>query len=159
MTTAAPARRVANYALLALFIVLVLGVGTFIGINTAPGEWYASLNKPPFNPPNWIFAPVWFILYVLIAIAGWRVALRRPDSSAMTLWFAQMILNWLWSPTFFLLRQPWPAAVVVLAMLSAILAFIWRAWRVDRPAALMFVPYAAWVSFATALNVSVAILN
>ncbi len=58
--------------LLAAFILVVFAVGALIGVSTAPGEWYASLNKPPFNPPNWLFGPVWSTLYVLIAIAGWR---------------------------------------------------------------------------------------
>jgi tryptophan-rich sensory protein len=145
--------------LLVVFLAVVIGVGASIGVVTAPGEWYASLNKPPFNPPNWLFAPVWFALYVLIAVAGWRTFLRAPNGTAMKLWYGQMVLNWLWTPTFFSLQWLWPAVVVIVAMLITIIAFILRSWNEDRPSAWMFVPYAAWVSFATLLNTSIAILN
>lgn len=148
-----------NWLILAGFLVVVIGVGSLVGVSTAPGEWYAGLDKPPFNPPNWIFAPVWFTLYVLIAIAGWRTFLREPAGAAMFLWIAQMVLNWLWSPTFFILHWLWPAGVVILAMLAMILAFIAVSWRRERLAALLFVPYAAWVGFASLLNLSIAILN
>ena len=145
--------------LLAVFLAVVIGVGAFIGTNTAPGEWYASLEKPPFNPPNWVFGPVWFTLYVLIAFAGWRVAVAAPSSAAMGLWVGQMILNWMWSPVWFTLNQTWAAFGIIVLMLATILAFIWRTWPMDRLASLAFVPYAAWVSFATVLNLSIALLN
>src|SRR4051794_28977474 len=68
---------------------------------TAPGEWYAALAKPSFNPPNWLFAPVWTVLYVLIAVAGWRTFERDQRGGPMKLWWAQLALNFLWSPVFF----------------------------------------------------------
>ena len=148
-----------SLVLLGVFLAVVIGVGAIIGVSTSPGEWYASLEKPPFNPPNWIFAPVWFVLYVCIAVGGWRTFRRQPGGTAMKLWFGQMALNWLWSPAFFALHWLWPAVVVILAMLALIVAFIARSWREDRVAGWLFVPYAAWVSFATVLNLSVAILN
>lgn len=146
-------------ALLAAFLVLVIGVGSFIGTQTAPGLWYAGLDKPPFNPPNWVFGPVWLILYVLIAIAGWRTFLRGAASLGMGLWVGQMVLNWAWSPVFFLAENLWAAFAIIIPMLALILAFIVERWNVDRAAALMFMPYAAWVSFASLLNLSLAILN
>lgn len=145
--------------LLAAFLVVVIGVGSFIGTQTAPGVWYASLDKPPFNPPNWVFGPVWFVLYVLIAIAGWRTFLRGAASRGMGLWVGQMVLNWAWSPAFFLAENLWAAFAIIIPMLGLILAFIVERWNVDRAAALMFMPYAAWVSFASLLNLSLAILN
>ena len=145
--------------ILAVFLVVVLGVGSVLGILTAPGEWFASLDKPPFNPPSWLFGPVWLALYVLIAIAGWRTFLREPNGPAMKLWYGQMALNWLWSPAFFSLHWLWGAFVVIVAMLGLIFAFIARNWAEDRTSAWLFVPYAAWVSFATLLNLSIAILN
>ena len=145
--------------LLAVFLVVVIGVGALIGISTAPGEWYAALDKPPFNPPNWVFGPVWFTLYVLIAIAGWRTFLRAPGGVARKLWYAQMVLNGLWSPTWFALHWLWPAFVVIAAILALILAFIARSWPEDRVSASLFLPYAAWVAFASLLNLSIAILN
>jgi benzodiazapine receptor len=145
--------------LLAIFLAVVICVGAVIGIATAPGEWYAALEKPPFNPPNWVFGPVWFALYVLIAIAGWRTFLREPGGTAMKLWYAQMVLNWLWSPTWFTLHWLWPAFVVIVSILALILAFIRVSWKGDRISAVLFVPYAAWVGFASLLNLSIAILN
>jgi tryptophan-rich sensory protein len=145
--------------LLAGFLIVVIGVGALIGITTMPGEWYQSLDKPPFNPPNWVFGPVWFALYVLIAIAGWRTVLREPTGTAMKLWGAQMLLNWLWSPVWFSLHLLWPAFVVIAALWIAIVAFIVATRREDAVSAWLFAPYVAWVSFAAALNLSIAILN
>ncbi len=145
--------------LLGIFLAVVIGVGATIGVVTAPGEWYAGLDKPPFNPPNWLFGPVWFTLYVMIAIAGWRTFMAEPTGTGMKLWYAQMALNWVWSPVFFVLHGLWPAFFIIVAMLAAIAAFIANRWNRDRVSALLFVPYIAWVSFATLLNVSLAILN
>lgn len=145
--------------LLAAFLIVVIGVGALIGTQTRPGLWYAGLEKPPFNPPDWVFGPVWFTLYALIAVAGWRTALRAPVSLAMGLWIAQMLLNWAWSPAFFIAESLWLALAIILPMLAAILAFIAERWRNDRAAALLFLPYAAWVGFATLLNASLIALN
>lgn len=145
--------------LLALFLVVVIGVGAGIGLLSAPGEWYASLAKPPFNPPGWLFGPVWFVLYLLIAIAGWRTFMTEPNGAAMKLWYAQMALNWLWSPVWFSLHALWPAFAVIVALDLVVLAFIASRWRRDRTAALLFVPYAAWVLFASLLNFSIGLLN
>lgn len=145
--------------LLLLFLAVVIGVGGLIGFMTAPDQWYAALQKPPFNPPNWVFGPVWFTLYVLIAIAGWRTFMAEPGGTGMKLWYAQMVLNWLWSPVWFQLHQAWLAFAVILAIDVVVLAFIANRWSRDRASALLFVPYAAWVLFASLLNLSIAILN
>jgi len=142
-----------------VFIVAVLAIGIAIGFYNLPGTWYQSLAKPPFNPPNWLFGPAWTILYILIGIAGARTWLRGPTSSGMKLWFGQMLLNYLWSPFFFGIERPMIALAVIVAMLIVILAFIANRWNRDRPAALLFVPYAAWVAFATLLNGSIAYLS
>ena len=141
------------------FLALVLGGGILIGILTAPGAWYANLSKPVFNPPNWIFAPVWSVLYVLIAWVGWRQFEAQKSSVTMKLWWAQMGLNFLWSPVFFVLHMPWLALLIILSLLMVIAAFIQQVSRSDRIAMLAFLPYLAWVAFATALNLSIAILN
>ncbi|WP_434052488.1 MAG: TspO/MBR family protein [Roseibium sp.] len=146
-------------ATLAAFVVVVLAMGIFIGMQSAPGDWYQNLQKPPFNPPNWIFGPVWTVLYVFIALAGWRTYRQAPRSAAMKLWIAQMVLNWAWSPVFFALHQLWFALVILLGMLAAIIFFIADRWQRDRTAALLFCPYAAWVGFAGVLNFSLALLN
>jgi len=146
--------------LLAAFLVVAIGVGSVIGVSSAPGEWYAALEKPPFNPPNWIFAPVWFTLYAMMAVAGWRTFLADPNRTRMRVWYGQMLLNWAWSPVFFALQMLWPAVVVIVALWLCIVGFIVLSWRHgDRVSAGLFVPYLAWVSFATLLNVSLAILN
>ena len=148
-----------RFFLLILFFVLVIGGGLAIGFLTAPGEWYVELTKPAFNPPNWSFAPVWTILYVLIALAGWRVWQRDRAGWPMKLWWLSLALNFLWSPTFFSAHQVGAALVVILLLLAAILAFIGTAWRRDRVAAWLFVPYAFWVAFASVLNASILALN
>jgi translocator protein len=144
---------------LVLFLVLVVGGGVLIGTATAPGAWYEGLTKPAFNPPNWIFAPVWTTLYVMIAVAGWRVWSRTHTAGAMTIWWLQLGLNFLWSPVFFTLHAIGPAFVIILALLFSILAFISVTRRWDRVSALLFVPYAAWVAFAALLNGSILVLN
>jgi translocator protein len=143
----------------AAFLLLVMGGGILIGTLTVPGDWYASLNKPTFNPPNWIFGPVWTVLYVFIAMAGWRSWEAGKSSPAMNIWWVQLCMNFLWAPIFFLMQQPWIALAIILALMAVILVFIARMWTADRVSALAFVPYAAWVAFASALNLSIAILN
>lgn len=144
---------------LAAFILLVLGGGFFIGANTLPGAWYAALNKPFFNPPNWIFAPVWSILYVMIAIAGWRIWVIAPKSALMMIWFAQLVLNFFWSPTFFTEQNLVLAAMIIFAMILLTAIFILLSRKVDKIAAYLMVPYLAWISFAALLNVSLWWLN
>jgi tryptophan-rich sensory protein len=141
------------------FIAVVVTVGAIIGVNNVPDAWYTALAKPPFNPPNWLFAPVWFTLYVLIGIAGARTYLRDASSPAMFAWVGQMILNWAWSPTWFTLHLLWPALAIIAAILVLIVTFIALTWKRDRVSAWLFVPYAAWVAFASTLNLSIAILN
>lgn len=148
-----------RYASLGVFLLAVVGAGMAIGIATPPGEWYAGLVKPAFNPPNWLFAPVWTILYILIAIVGWRTWRRDPSGIAMKLWFVQMALNLAWSPIFFAAHATAAALIVILLLLVTILWFIARTASSDRPSALMFAPYALWVAFATLLNASILYLN
>lgn len=146
-------------AAMLMFLALVVGGGLTIGYFTAPGEWYAQLEKPNFNPPGWVFGPVWTVLYVMIAIAGWRIWRQDPAGWPMRLWWGQLSLNFLWSPTFFAAHLIGPALAIVLLLLAAILGFIAASWRQDRAAALLFVPYAAWVAFASVLNASILALN
>jgi tryptophan-rich sensory protein len=141
------------------FVVVVVIVGAAIGINTAPDDWYQGLAKAPWNPPNWVFAPAWFTLYVLIGIAGARTFLRDLADMPMVVWLLQMILNWAWSPIWFRLHLLWPAFAVITVILLLIVAFIVLNWRRDRVAAWLFVPYGLWVAFATSLNLAIAILN
>ncbi|MBD8065096.1 tryptophan-rich sensory protein [Devosia sp. PTR5] len=148
-----------HWIALAVFLVLVIGVGGLIGTQSTPDGWYQALTKPPLNPPNWVFGPVWFTLYVLIAIAGWRIWTIDPKSTAMKLWGAQMLFNWAWSPTWFTAHQPWLAFAILVAMWLSIVGFILASRRHDRIAPWLFVPYLAWVTFAGYLNLSIALLN
>ncbi|WP_421592157.1 TspO/MBR family protein [Shinella sp. M27] len=141
------------------FLILVLGGGLLIGANNVPGDWYQSLAKPWFNPPNWLFAPVWSLLYVVIAFVGARTWLSLRNSMAMRLWVAQLVLNFAWSPIFFGLQDPTSALIVILGLLVTVVGFILASWRQDRTAALLFLPYLAWVAFATALNGAIVALN
>ena len=142
-----------------LFIAAVLGCGLLIGINNIPGEWYQSLAKPSFNPPNWIFAPVWSILYVIIGFVGARTSLDHHPTVSMRFWIAQMIFNFAWSPLFFGAHEIAMALIVIIALLVSIVGFIAASWKQDRPSALLFLPYLAWVAFATLLNTSIFLMN
>jgi tryptophan-rich sensory protein len=129
--------------------------------NLAP--WYAALIKPSFNPPNWIFAPVWTTLYVLMAYAVWRL-LRIADRPAerriaLTLFFLQLAMNALWSWLFFGLNSPLAGLLNIVPQLVIVVATIVWIWRLDLVAALCLVPLAAWVAFASLLNFEIWRLN
>ena len=144
---------------LVLFIALSLGGGLAVGFFARPGAWYEALNQPSFAPPNWLFGPVWTILYVLIGIAGARVWRLTGNTGLKVLWFVQMALNFLWPPVFFIAQRPDIALGVIGLLLTAILAFILIGLRRERPSAFLFLPYAAWVGFATVLNAAFYQLN
>jgi tryptophan-rich sensory protein len=144
---------------LVLFLILTVGGGLLIGTLTLPDAWYAALAKPPWTPPGWVFGPAWTLLYVLIALAGYRTWRRAPSGPAMQLWAGQMLLNFSWSPIFFRAHLIEAALVVIAGLLLVIVAFIARSWRSDRVAAWMFVPYALWVVFALSLNAGISWLN
>lgn len=152
-------KRVSSYGGLALFLVGVLGTGIAIGSLTDIGDWYLGLQKPAFNPPNWVFGPVWSILYIMIAVAGWRVFHLKPNQRLWWIWCGQMGLNFAWTPLFFALHLLWPALMVLIALVWVILAFVATAWRQDRISSWLFLPYAVWVGFAGLLNASIAGLN
>lgn len=144
---------------LLIFLTVVVGGGIAIGTITAPGPWYVELAKPSFNPPNWIFGPAWSLLYVLIAIAGWRVWKHEPGGLAMKIWWAQLLLNFTWSPTFFSAQNIELAFAIIILLLVSIVVFIATTWRISKLAAFLFLPYAAWVTFASVLNGAIMILN
>ena len=137
-------------------IALVLGAGIALGTSTSPGDWYSSLDKAWFTPPPAAFGPVWTVLYVLI---GWVGARKLLYGGAGALWVGQMALNWAWTPIFFGLHWTAVGLAVILGMLVLILWFIATEWRRDRVSALMFLPYAVWVTLASAVNAGVVWLN
>ncbi len=126
-------------------------------------DWYATLNKPSFTPPDWLFGPVWTILYLLMAIAAfiiWQRGLANPAIRiALTIYLIQLILNALWSVIFFGLKLPLAAFIEIILLWSAIGLTILTFARVSMTAALLLVPYILWVSFAAVLNFFIWFLN
>ena len=126
------------------------------------GGWYAELNKPVWNPPNWIFGPVWTVLYIMMAVAAWRVWLRggwKVQRTPLSLFLIQWTLNALWTPLFFGFHLLGWAFVEILVLLVFILLTLRAFWPVDRMAAFLMVPYALWVAFASVLNFTIWRLN
>jgi tryptophan-rich sensory protein len=149
---------------LVLFLAACLAVSGIGGAITATsvGTWYQGLEKPSFNPPDWVFAPVWTALYVMMAIAGWRVWRRarfEARRKALTLFVVQLGLNLIWSLLFFGLQRIDLALMEIVILLFAIIANTAVFWRLDRAAGALFVPYVLWVAYATALNASLWRLN
>ena len=148
----------AHWASLIVFLAVV-ALAAFFGANFEPGDWYQSLTKPDWTPPNWLFGPVWTVLYVLIAVAGWLVWRASGLSSALVVWGIGLVLNGLWSFLMFGQNQIGLALVDISALWLAIATFIVLAWPVSRLAAFLFVPYLLWVSYASALNCALWQLN
>lgn len=124
-------------------------------------SWYPTLNKPAWNPPNWIFGPVWTTLYVLMGVAIWR-AWRMQVPAVRGLvhgYFAQLACNALWSVLFFGLKQPAWALADILVLGGLLVWLLAGLWRSDRLAGVLWLPYVLWVSFATALNLAIVRLN
>lgn len=120
---------------------------------------YRALELPPFAPPSWLFGPVWTVLYVMIAIAGWLLWRAGAGPVALGLWVAQLLLNMAWTPLFFAADRYGWALVDIVALLVAVVATIAAGRRASPAAAWLLVPYAAWVGFATALNAAIVVLN
>jgi tryptophan-rich sensory protein len=139
---------------------LAAGLGALFTM-VSLGTWYAGLAKPSWNPPNWIFGPVWTVLYAMMAVAGWLVWRAGGPAGRQALrWFAvQLVLNVGWSAVFFGLQMPGVAAVEILALWVAIAGTLATSWRVSRPAGVLLIPYLLWVSFAVALNAAIWRLN
>jgi tryptophan-rich sensory protein len=144
------------------FLLATLAVGAVASIFTAPNiaGWYAALVKPSFNPPDWVFAPVWTALYIAMAVAAWRVwRITGWHSGALRLYALQLALNFFWSVIFFkahLIREA-VADLVALFIAVAVTGLVF--WRTERTAGLLFIPYLAWTGFALALNYDLWILN
>jgi len=147
---------------LAGFLALSFAIAAAGGAITATsiGDWYQALAKPAFNPPDWVFGPVWTVLYAMIAVAGWRVwRLRGAREPALLAWAVQLGLNVCWSFVFFGARLIGAALVEIVVLLAAIIVTARLFWRIDRGAALLLAPYGAWVGYATLLNAALWRLN
>ncbi len=150
------------------FIVSVIGcelvgiLGTPFTISAIP-TWYATLNKPFFAPPNWLFGPAWTLLYFLMGLAfyliwkqGWQ---KKKNKIAGKYFLAQLALNFIWSPIFFGLRAPLIGLIVIVAMWTMIVITMKKFYPLSKPAFYLLVPYLLWVSFATLLNGAIVVLN
>ena len=140
----------------------VAALGTLTTVSTVDG-WYAATEKAPWSPPNFLFGPVWTLLYTLIAVSGWLV--WREIKRVPPIFIVQLVLNALWTPVFFgaypLIGTPalWIALAIIVAIDVTVLLTMLRFWKISRLAAWLLVPYWAWVLFATTLNAAVAVLN
>lgn len=133
-----------------------------LGSLAMPGAWYSNLNKPPWNPPSWIFGPVWTALYTMMAVAAWLVWRRggwTGQRRALACFLVQLALNALWSPLFFGLKNPGLAFAEIVLLWLAILATVLAFWKAHRVASGLLVPYLAWVTFAAGLNYTLWQLN
>jgi translocator protein len=137
-------------------------IGSIFTIQNIP-TWYASLNKPWFNPPNWVFGPVWITLYTMMGISAyliWRKGIHRKDVKiALGIFAVQLILNTLWSVIFFGLKSPLYGIPVIALLWLFIALSITSFYRISKPAAILLIPYILWVSFAGILNVFIWMLN
>ncbi|MEL6948012.1 MAG: TspO/MBR family protein [Pseudomonadota bacterium] len=149
----------ARTLILLVFLAITLGGGALVGMNFPADAWYDSLNKPFYSPPNWLFGVVWPVLYVLIAIAGWRVFTSEGDVPGWGLWVVQMIGNFAWPALFFGAQMIGWAIWLILGTLAVSLTFIAVTWEHDRIAALCFWPYALWLGFASLLNIGFWVVN
>jgi translocator protein len=149
---------------------LIASLGLCLGVSglggaiaaTSVGTWYQTLHKPRFNPPDWLFAPVWTTLYLLMAVAAWFVWRRRRSKdrqAALISFLAQLGLNLAWSLVFFGLRRVDLALAEIGALLLAILTNIVLFARVELRAAVLLIPYLIWVAYATVLNIALWVLN
>ncbi|MFH0987214.1 MAG: TspO/MBR family protein [Candidatus Micrarchaeota archaeon] len=143
---------------------LAAAVGS-IFTGPAIGAWYAGLAKPALSPPNWVFAPAWTALYIMMAVSLYLVWMKKPKKTKIfefraVWWFkAQLALNTLWSVLFFGLRSPEYGLMCIFALLAALAGTIYKFYKIDKTAAYLLVPYFCWCCFATYLNLMVAVLN
>ena len=145
-------------------LIITVGVGAIAGFATASNisGWYAALSKPSFNPPNWIFGPVWTLLYILMGIALyliWKQPSSFNKSNALRLFFIQLFLNFCWSFLFFYFHQIGLALIEIALLWLLIILTIFSFSKINNNAAWLLFPYVCWVSFATILNAAIYHLN
>lgn len=153
--SASPARGILA---LAGFVLLTF-CAPLAGMFSPPGEWYASLVKPEWNPPSWVFGPVWTFLYLLMAFSAWWVWKRDGWHLPLWLYLTQLVFNALWTPVFFGAREPGWAFAVIVALWTGILLTLLSFLRVRKAAGLMMLPYLSWVTFAAFLNFTLWRMN
>lgn len=151
-----------NKIILFVGCILLAFLPALAGVVSKPDDWYEALAKPPLQPPPWIFAPVWTLLYLMIGIAhGFfcTVEARRGKSRGQVFYFTQLILNAAWSPIFFGLHQPLLAGLEIVVLLVMVVLTVREFSKVSPVSARLLYPYVAWLCFATYLNWGVVLLN
>jgi translocator protein len=138
-------------------VAVAAGVGA-LGVRGTTSE-YNGLEQPGWAPPSWLFGPVWTVLYVMIGVAGWLVWQRAGWGRETAVWAAQLVLNAIWTPLFFGAGRYGLAFLDIVALWLLIGVTVALFWRVSRPAALLLLPYWAWVTYASALNLAIWRLN
>lgn len=147
-----------DWLLFATFLLACMAAAA-TGAMFQPGDWYKTLNKPVWVPPNWLFPVAWSLLYICMSVSAARVAVLPGNGQAMALWALQIALNTLWTPVFFGLRRMGSGLFVVLCLWAAVLLTMVSFWQLDTLAGVLFIPYLVWVTVASALNFSVWRLN
>ncbi len=126
---------------------------------TSVGTWYETLNKPSFNPPNWVFGPAWTLLYLLMGLSFYFIWKKGGCKKCYYIYFIQLFLNLLWSFSFFTLQSPLLGFInIILLWVTILLSIVWF-YPVSKKASYLFIPYLLWVSFASVLNFSILLLN
>ena len=149
--------------IISLFVCQLAGIIGSIFTTPAISTWYATLNKPSFSPPNWLFGPVWIALYILMGLSLYLVWRKQPDTPhanrGLILFCVQLVFNVLWSVAFFGLKSPIAGLVVIVVLWVLILLTILQFSKISELAAILLVPYIVWVTFAAILNLSLFVLN
>lgn len=146
--------------LVLIAVVQIIGsTATFTSVQS----WYPTINKVSWNPPAWVFGPVWTALYIMIAVSGWRawvgIGKYQIRNSAMHWYFFQLFINLMWSLLFFGLQNPTAALLDIFILLASIVITIKKFLRIDKLAAMLLIPYLLWVCYASTLNVGIVYLN
>lgn len=156
-------RKISDAIVLAIAIIIPLLAGFIGSLYTTPNiaGWYANLSKPTFNPPNYLFGPVWTILFLLMGTASFVIYKQKTKlkTQALKLYFAQLILNTMWSVVFFGAQNPLGGFLVIVALWLEIAYTMDVFYKINKLSGYLFVPYFLWVSFAMILNFSIYILN
>ncbi|KAA3636215.1 MAG: tryptophan-rich sensory protein [Calditrichaeota bacterium] len=144
-----------------LFWIAVSGIVSYSGAQFEPGTWYQSIQKPELTPPGWVFPVVWTSLYIMMAIAAWKVWLQVLSFTETAIWLymVKMLLNASWSYIFFGVHIIWLSVVNILALFFVIVVLIYLFNKISKTAAKLMIPYAIWVGFASFLNIRIWMLN
>ncbi len=157
--------KINNFWKLIISVLVCLSAGFIGSFFTTPSipTWYATLNKPSFNPPNWLFAPAWTTLFILMGIAAfliWRKGLKKKAvKNALIIFLLQLVFNTLWSFLFFKFHSPFWALVDIGVLWSLISLSLIKFWKINKAAGILLIPYLLWVSFASFLNYTIYRLN